>query len=133
MNKLCYIDQGASFKYYLHSMTNLESEFPDTVLVYATIPLTTATDGDNFLRNAFNDRLREWVRLNGRVLYDIADIEAHGPDGKPCTFDYRNKTCQKLSDQYTTDGGHLNEKGRQAVARGFYALSAALIEGGRIK
>lgn len=133
MNKLCYIDQGASFKYYLHSMTNLEAEFPDTVLVYATIPLTTATDGDNFLRNAFNDRLREWARQNGRVLFDIADIEAHELDGKVSTFSYRNKTCQRLCDKYTTDGGHLNESGRQVVARGFYALSAALIEGGRIK
>src|SRR5882672_5579895 len=55
MNKLCYIDQGASFKYYLHSMTNLEAQFPDTVMVYTTIPLTTATDCDNFLRHAFND------------------------------------------------------------------------------
>src|SRR5947209_20333461 len=30
MNKLCYIDQGASFKYYLNSMTNLEAAFPET-------------------------------------------------------------------------------------------------------
>src|SRR2546422_2846969 len=28
MNKLCYIDQHASFKYYVHSMTNLESALP---------------------------------------------------------------------------------------------------------
>jgi len=34
MNKLCYIDQHASFKYYLHSMTNLEAAFPQTVFVY---------------------------------------------------------------------------------------------------
>jgi hypothetical protein len=132
MNKLCYIDQGASFKYYLHSMTNLEARFPDTVMVYATIPLTTATDGDNFLRNAFNDRLREWVQQNGRVLFDIADIEAHDPQGNASTFQHRTKTCQRLCDSYTTDGGHLNEKGRQIVAKGFYELSKSLIDSGRI-
>src|SRR5437879_13299747 len=93
----------------------------------------TASDGDNYLRNAFNDRLREWVRQNGRVLFDIADIETHGLDGKPSTFQYRNKTCQRLCDEYTTDGGHLNEKGRQAVAGGFYAMSAALTERGSIR
>jgi len=133
MDKLCYIDQGASFKYYLHSMTNLETEFPDTVFVYTTIPLTTAADGDNFLRNAFNERLREWTKQNDRVLFDIADIEAHDSAGNPSTFQHRGKTWQKLCDKYTTDGGHLNEPGRQAVARGFYAISAALIESGRVK
>lgn len=128
MNKLCYIDQHASFKYYLHSMTNLEAVFPETIFVYTTMPLMTDQDSDNFLRNAFNDRLREWTRQNGRVLFDIADIEAHDPNGKVCTFQYRNKTCQKLCDIYTRDGGHLNEAGRQLVAKGFYALAAALAE-----
>jgi hypothetical protein len=103
MNKLCYIDQHASFKYYLHSMTNLEAAFPQTTIVYTTMPLMTDADSDNFLRNAFNERLR-------------------------CTFQYRNKTCQKLCDSYTKDGGHLNEAGRQLVAKSFYALGAALTE-----
>jgi hypothetical protein len=127
INKLCYIDQYASFKYYLHSMTNLEAAFPDTVFVYTTMPLMTNADSDNFLRNAFNDRLREWTRQNGQVLFDIADIEAHDSNGKVCTFQYRNKTYQKLCDSYTADGGHLNEVGRQLVALGFYALAAALL------
>jgi len=131
MNKLCFIDQGASFKYYIHSMTNLEAEFPQTVFVYTTIPLTTSTDGDNFLRNAFNDRLRDWTRQNGRVLFDIADIESHDAGGGACTFAYRDKTCQRLCDGYTTDGGHLNSASRQLVARGFYALAAALLEANR--
>jgi hypothetical protein len=128
MNKLCYIDQHASFKYYLHSMTNLEAAFPETVFVYTTMPLMTDADSDNFLRNAFNDRLREWTRQNGRVLFDIADIEAHDANGKVCTFQYRNKTYQKLCDSYTKDGGHLNEAGQQLVAKGFYALAAAVVE-----
>jgi len=132
INKLCYIDQHASFKYYLHSMTNLEAAFPETVLVYTTMPLMTNADADNFLRNAFNERLREWTRQNGRVLFDIADIEAYDADGKVCTFQYRNKTYQKLCENYTKDGGHLDEAGRQLVAKGFYALAAALIEKERV-
>jgi hypothetical protein len=128
MNKLCYIDQHASFKYYLHSMTNLEAAVPQTVIVYMTMPLMTDEDADNFLRNAFNERLREWTQQNGRVLFDIADIEAHDPNGNFCTFQYRNKTCQKLCDSYTKDGGHLNEVGRQLVAKGFYAVAAVLAQ-----
>ena len=133
LNKLCFIDQAASYKYYLHSMTNLEAEFPQTIFVYMTIPLTTASDGDNYLRHAFNERVRDWCQKNGRVLFDIADIEAHDPDGKLCTFSYRNKTAQKLSEKYTNDGGHLVGGGRQLVARGFYALAAALIEKNRVE
>jgi hypothetical protein len=128
MNKLCYIDQFASFKYYVHSMTNLEAGFPETVFVYMTMPLTTAEDGDNGLRNGFNERVRAWTKENGRVLFDIADIEAHDSNGQACTFVRKNKTCQKLCGEYTGDGGHLNETGRQLVAKGFYALAAALDE-----
>jgi hypothetical protein len=128
MNKLCYIDQLASFRYYIHSMTNLEAAFPDTVFVYMTMPLMTDEDADNGLRNGFNDRVREWTKANGRVLFDIADIEAHDSKGQMCTFTRRNRTCQKLCADYTGDGGHLNESGRQLVARGFYALAAALEE-----
>jgi len=132
MNKMCFIDQGASYKYYIHSMTNLEAQFPQTVFVYMTIPLTTSSDGDNYLRNAFNERVRDWCVKNGRVLFDIADIEAHYSNLNPCTFSYRNKTCQKLCEPYTNDGGHLIGGGRQLVARGFYALAAALVEKNRL-
>ena len=128
MNKLCYIDQLASFKYYIRSMTNLEASFPDTVFVYMTMPLTTTQDLDNGLRNGFNDHVRAWTKENGRVLFDIADIEAHDPKGQMCTFERRSKACQKLCADYTGDGGHLNELGRQLVARGFYALAAAVEE-----
>jgi len=128
MNKLCYIDQLASSKYYIHSMTNLEAAFPDTIFVYMTMPLTTAEDGDNALRNGFNQRVREWTSQNARVLFDIADIESHDAKGQPCTFMRRNKTCEKLCGDYTSDGGHLNEAGRQLMARGFYALAVALEE-----
>src|ERR1051326_1251326 len=126
MNKLCYIDQFVSFKYYIHSMTNLERAFPETVFVYRTMPLTTAEDGDNGLRNGFNERVRAWTKENGRVLFDIADIEAHDSKGQLCTFVRKNRTRQKLCGEYTGDGGHLNEVGRQLVAKGFYALAAAL-------
>ena len=132
INKLCYIDQTASLRYYLNSMTNLEAAYPQTVFVYVTMPLTTAQDSENHLRNLFNNRLRDWCRANGRVLFDLADIEAHNPEGAACSFTYSGKVCQRLCDGYTTDGGHLNPSGRQLVARGFYALGAAVLDRGRL-
>ena len=128
LNKLCFIDQTASLTYYLNSMTNLEAAYPQTVFAYATIPLTTTEDADNRLRSLFNTRLREWCRANGRVLFDIADIEAHDPAGAPSTFSFKGKIYQRLFGGYTEDGGHLNAEGRQLVARGFYALGAAVLD-----
>jgi hypothetical protein len=131
MNKLCYIDPAANLNYYLNSMTGLEAAYPETVFVYVTIPLTTATDNDNYLRSLFNDGVRDWVRTNNRVLFDIADMEAHDTNGVRCTFTYNSRVCERLCDAYTSDGGHLNSAGAQLVARGYYALGAALLAADR--
>lgn len=126
INKLCFIDELASLNYYINSMTNLEAACPGTMIVYTTMPLTTKEDLKNYLRNRYNDRLRQWCRQEGKVLWDLADIEAHDPMGKLCTFRYWGADRQKLCPEYTSDGGHLNERGRDLVARSFYAMGAAL-------
>jgi hypothetical protein len=131
MNKMCWIDQTADLNYYLRSMTNLESAFPQTAFVYATMPLNTSEDSDNYLRNLYNDGLRGWCRTNNRVLYDIADIEAHDINGALCMFPWNDRICQKLYAGYTDDGGHLNTQARQLAARGYYALAAALLAADR--
>ena len=131
VNKFCYIDQEASLDYYLGSMTNLEAAFPETVFVYMTIPLMTSQDSDNYLRNVFNDNLRAWIAASGRVLFDIADIEAHDTNGALCTYTYNSRLCQRLYSGYSSDGGHLNTAGSQLVAKGYYALGAALMAADR--
>ncbi len=134
LNKLCFIDPDADVNYYINSMTSLEGHFPETVFLYATIPLTTSSDSDNYLRNVYNDTLRGWCASNNRVLFDIADIEAHETNGTEHTFTYSGRTCQLLYDGYTTDGGHLDDAGnvgRKQVAKGFYAIAAALLTSDR--
>ncbi len=127
LDKLCYIDPAADVDYYINGMTNLENRFPDTVIVYATIPLTTDENNYNYLRQIYNQTLRGWIATNNRVLFDIADIEAHGTDGTEYTFTYNETTCQRLYDDYSSDGGHLNALGAQQVAKGFYAIGYALL------
>ncbi|MGD0744464.1 MAG: hypothetical protein ABSA45_04835 [Verrucomicrobiota bacterium] len=127
LNKMCWIDPTADLNYYIRSMTNLEAAFPQTMFVYATMPLNTSEDNDNYLRSLYNDGLRDWCRTNNRVLFDIADVESRDTSGALCSFTWNSRICQKLYSGYTDDGGHLNTQGRQLVARGFYALSAALL------
>jgi hypothetical protein len=132
MNKFCFVDPNAGLNYYLNSMTTLEAAHLHTFFVYATMPLTTNEDADNYARNIFNDSLRDWVRANHRILYDIADIEAHDTNGAEQTFIYSNSVCQKLFAGYTDDGGHLTTSiAQQTAALGFYALSEALLTADR--
>jgi hypothetical protein len=133
LNKFCFIDPDVSLQYYAISnsagtaMSQLESLYPSATFVYMTIPLTTDSDSDNILRNTFNAQLRNWTRANNKVLFDIADIESHDPDGTAQTFTSDGHAYEMLYGEYSSDGGHLNDSGAQRAALGFYALGAALL------
>lgn len=131
MDKFCYIDQNANSATYLSTMSTLEAAYPGTRFVYITMPLTTATNSDAVLRNQYNEAVRSYCVANNKILFDLADIEAHDPDGNEQTFESGGVTYQKLYSGYTTDGGHLNDAanlGRRQAALGWYA-TAALIAG----
>jgi hypothetical protein len=131
LNKFCFIDQDADVDYYLQSQAALEMAYPTTLFIYATMPLTTDDDEDNYRRNLFNQAVRTWVAAHNRVLLDIADIESHSPQGTLQSFEYNGVTCQKLDAGFTSDGGHLDDpagSGRRQVAKGFYALAIALMK-----
>jgi hypothetical protein len=156
MTKFCFIDiwyatssstVASLLNSYVNSMTNLEAAYPQTVFVYATMPLTTTNYQystidtgafDIYWRNVFNDSLRAWCSANNRVLFDIADIEAHDTNGNLCTFTYNTRVCQQLwrgynvgCNQYCNeagDGAHpTNVEAEQLLAQGFYALAAATV------
>jgi hypothetical protein len=132
LNKMCFIDPDADLNYYIKSMTNLEAAHPETLFVYATMPLTVRnydSDYNLYLRNSYNNGLRAWISTNNRVLFDIADIEAHDTNGMPCTFIYSNQVYQQLYSNYNTgDLGHPDTAyAEQLLAKGFYALAAGLM------
>jgi hypothetical protein len=123
MNKFCYIDQHAEWKTYTSSMEALEAKYPGTVFVYWTMPYTTAANSDGVLRSQFNQNLRQWIASKtGKVLFDLADIEAWTADGKPQTFTSKGTVHQNLVPAYTSDGGHLNADASKRAANGLYSL-----------
>ncbi|HPF99433.1 MAG TPA: thrombospondin type 3 repeat-containing protein [Kiritimatiellia bacterium] len=128
MDKFCWIDQNADATTYVSSIQRLEAMHPNTLIVYATMPLTRAgaSDYENDLRNTFNRYVRGWAWTNNRALFDIADIEAHDTNGVEQTFVYSGRTNQQAWNSYTVDDGHLNYLGRQQIAKGWYALLAGL-------
>ncbi len=129
MDKLCYIDQNADAATYLQTMQDLEDDYPTTRFVYTTMPLTTAEDSNNILRNRYNAAVRQFCRDNGKLLFDIADMEAHRPDGTAVTFTSGGETYQKLYADYSSDGGHLNSDGSIRIATGWYAVARELVGG----
>lgn len=126
LDKFCYVDPDADADVYLETMAALMKRHPDTVIVLATIPLRAGEDRNNVRRQTFNEQVRQFTRERNGVLFDIADIESHDPNGRPLNFG--DAETPTLYDDYTNDGGHLNAQGARQVALGFYALIAALAE-----
>ncbi|SPE51810.1 hypothetical protein SBV1_1430027 [Verrucomicrobia bacterium] len=84
----------------------------------------------------FNDGLRAWCQANNRVLFDVADMEAHDTNGDLSTFLYNGQLWEQMWPGDTVggdaccgevgDGGHpSNFEAEKVLARGFYALAAA--------
>jgi hypothetical protein len=96
----------------------------------------------------FNDRMRQYARDQGKILFDFAAIESHTPSGQPCYDNrdgvaftsptnggfenYPNDGVQSPSicQDYTTevDGGHLGSVsgGMIRTAKAFWVLMAQI-------
>jgi hypothetical protein len=91
---------------------------------------------------AFNQQSRDFANKNNIILFDVADILSHDPDGKPCydnrdgiTYMTENNPDDGLDipaicPQYTTEteGGHLGSisAGGIRVAKAFWVLMARI-------
>jgi hypothetical protein len=108
---------------YRDMMIAEQAEHPGTVLVWWTWPLIANNHSRAYCNEElaeFNDAVRAYIAANGGVLFDIADIESHDPGGNP--VDYEG--WEAAYPDYTSDGAHLNETGRQRVARAMWWLLA---------
>jgi hypothetical protein len=118
---------GTMWTEYRDTMETLIQSHPDTTLVWWTIPII-ANDHSRAHCNQemawFNDQVRAHVAVNGGVLFDIADIESHDPDGNPVTWN----GIEAGWPGWTSDGAHLNEAGRQRVAGAIWYLLARVAE-----
>jgi len=130
LSKFCFVDDAADLSTTIDYMTARELAYPETVFVYMTIPLETSPNWANYSRNIFNDGMRDWCRTNNRILFDVADIEAHDTNGVLCTFTLSGRVCQNQWPGYNAsgDGGHPDSPyAQKLLASGFYALAGALM------
>ncbi len=106
----------------------LEDQFPETEFIWWTMALARWSEPHH---EEFNQQLRNYTLTHGKILFDIADIESHLPDGTPCTGVDRNENpndIEALCDIYTSEpvGGHLNALGSLRMAKAMWVLMAHL-------
>jgi hypothetical protein len=82
-------------------------------------------DAANVKRAEYNRRLKETFASD--PVFDLARVEATGPDGSVSSFEQGGRTYLTLHPSFTDDGGHLNASGqRTAGAAAIRFLAAAL-------
>ncbi len=135
--KFCYVDieersdPQAIFDRYRKTIEGVREAAPRARILHMTAPLTARTptwkqlvkrllgrggSGDEAakMRAQFNRLMREGFPGDG--LFDLARYESTFPDGRRHTVDIDGTEAEFLVDEYTSDGGHLNERGRSAVS-----------------
>lgn len=145
--KFCYVDfhaatdPAALFARYRTAVRGLQERHPRTTFVHVTVPLTApqgvakslakrllgreTSEAENARREQFNAALRD-AFLGREPLFNLARLEATHEDGRAETITWRGRAVPVLVAAYTDDGGHLNAKGQDRVARELVALLAAL-------
>lgn len=138
--KLCYVDftEGtdaeALARQYVSTLQELQLENPQTRFVAITTPLTTVQAGpkawvkrllgkapygvqENARRHQFNEVVRR--HFDEGTLFDLAQLEAS------------DAAAAALHPALTSDGGHLNQLGRELVGAYFAKFIAANAGGGQ--
>jgi hypothetical protein len=153
--KFCYVDFSDKsnvhkiFGDYKVTMEKLKKTFPGTTFVHVTTPLTCMPSGmeglsrraknlikkaigrptsdlsDNGKREEFNELMRAEYSSK-EPIFDLAMVESTLPDGHRAVMTKDGKAYQCLVQEYTNDGGHLNEKGRKIVAEQLLIFLATL-------
>ena len=107
---------------YIDKLVDLETRYPDKKFVWWTMSL--AQEGHQNTTK-FDEMLRSFAMENGKTLVDMADIETHDLQGNPC-FDKNNipVVCSVYTNEIVS--GHLNEIGRERMAKAFWYMMARL-------
>jgi hypothetical protein len=105
------------------------AQHPDKVFIFWTTSLARVSTG---VADDFNNQMRQYALARYQsgqptVLFDVADILSHTPEGVPC-FDAQGHA--NICRDYTTEdiGGHLGSvsAGKIQVAKGFWVLMAQI-------
>ncbi len=111
--------------YNLVDLLALEEQYPDKTFIYWTSSLAR-TIGTQ-VSQRFNDQMRAWAKENNRILFDLADILSHTPEGNACI---NQDGLPVICCEYTTEssGGHLGNvsAGKLQAAKAMWVMLAQI-------
>ena len=126
--KFCYMDidnhtnVDALIVAYKEAMDELHVRFPHVIIAHVTVPLYShQASFHNSVREQFSDWLRETYK---EKVFDIAAIQSVGANGTTA-MSWDNVTIA-MADDWTYDGGHLNEAGQDRIGAALIAFLAQL-------
>lgn len=130
--------------YDVYDLEAFEAQHPDDIFIYWTTSLARSigtSEGESF-----NGQMRQYAIDNNKILFDVADILSHDPDGNAC-YDNRDGIPYSapgqsenypddglntiaLCQHYTSeaDGGHLGSPsaGMIRVTKAYWVLMAQI-------
>ena len=132
-------------RYDIYDLEAVMRQHPDKTFFFWTTSLARSIGTQESVD--FNNQVREYARQHNIVLFDVADIESHDPQGHPC-YDDRDgvpycdqsgdcennpddgKDIPAICQDYTTEvgAGHLGSvsSGRIRLVKAFWVLMAML-------
>ncbi len=103
----------------------LEDQYPNKTFIYWTSSLSRLIGTAD--SQSFNDQMRTWAAQEGKILFDVADIESYTPENQPCRND---QGYEILCKRYTTEtnGGHLGSvsAGKIRIAKAMWVMLAQI-------
>lgn len=135
-----HIDVNDFFRLYVSTLEALITDYPSCKFIYFTCPIKGVVNKewqklDNIACHTFNEKLRDYVEQFGGYLFDIADIQSHTESGALVTFHHNAIAYPQLwfdpensmLHGWSSDGGHLNERGERRVALAMWSLWVKVI------
>lgn len=128
----------------VNQLEQWQANNPDKLLIYWTTSLSRGIGTP--ISEQFNNQMRQYAIQNNKVLFDVADILSHDPNGNPCydnrdgvayTFGTKSENypddglnIPAICPHYTTevDGGHLGSAsaGKIRIAKAFWVMLAQI-------
>lgn len=148
MLKFCYVDvekdtdPAALFARYRQAVDSLRALSPSLTIVHVTLPLQvdpgtlfhwrTKLRGKqtpyrtlNTVRARYNQLMRD-TYVGREPIFDLAHFQSILPDGSVGVVRVDGLEVEYLAQDWSSDGGHLNEAGRRRVAEAFLVTLAKL-------
>lgn len=116
----------SNWQYLKNAYENLENKYPDKIFIWWTIPLTQS---GQYCTEQMNSRIRNYCKENGKILFDIADIETydtlgnHTTNGQGWEIAFNGYCGEK-----TGPSCHPNWLGSIMLAKAFWYMMVTIAE-----